>query len=402
MILIGFVAMTAGFVAVPRRPTSSWEYGAFVIPILLVAAGMALSNGPCSSIATSSVPEEQVGSASGISNMARYVGAAVMTAIVAAVYSHDDRRRDRRRRRRPTRRWPTRSPGRRSCSPSSAPAASPSPLLAGRHRPPEPLAVDRGRRRGVDVAHPSRPPPGRSRARARGSAMTAGAAHGRCRHRLDPGGYRASGSTTWPSSSGRGERDLDEVLADIDLIVTGPHASAAFPAELQPVRRRPVHEAAPVRLHRRVDEPGGAPVGARSIRTCCTSRTRTRGPCATPTGPPVDLVAGSARPSSGWMRRERTAGLAGRRRCRSSRDLRIPAGATASRRRTTEWNELSEALTTAGALGIDRYERVRDDLIERVIEAKLRRLATLDPATVHGGGVELGDDARPSCRSTTR
>ena len=33
---------------------------------------------------------------------------------------------------------------------------------------------------------------------------------------------------------GRGERDIDEVLADIDLIITGPHASAAFPAELQP------------------------------------------------------------------------------------------------------------------------------------------------------------------------
>ena len=35
----------------------------------------------------------------------------------------------------------------------------------------------------------------------------------------------------------------------------------------------------------------------------------------------------------------------------------------------------------AGALGIDEYERVRDDLIERVIEAKLRRLATIDPAS---------------------
>jgi hypothetical protein len=33
---------------------------------------------------------------------------------------------------------------------------------------------------------------------------------------------------------GHGERDIDEVLAGIDLIVTGPHASAAFPAELQP------------------------------------------------------------------------------------------------------------------------------------------------------------------------
>ncbi len=33
---------------------------------------------------------------------------------------------------------------------------------------------------------------------------------------------------------GRGERDIDEVLADVDLVITGPHASAAFPAEMQP------------------------------------------------------------------------------------------------------------------------------------------------------------------------
>ena len=78
--------MTAGFVLF-LGTDASWEYGAFVIPIVLIAVGMALSNGPCSSIATSSVPEEQVGSASGISNMARYVGAAVMTAIVATVYA---------------------------------------------------------------------------------------------------------------------------------------------------------------------------------------------------------------------------------------------------------------------------------------------------------------------------
>ena len=45
-----------------------------------------------------------------------------------------------------------------------------------------------------------------------------------------------------------------------------------------------------------------------------------------------------------------------------------------------DWGRLGEALDKAGALGIDEYERVRDDLIERVIEAKLRRLATLDPA----------------------
>ena len=38
------------------------------------------------------------------------------------------------------------------------------------------------------------------------------------------------------------------------------------------------------------------------------------------------------------------------------------------------------ALTVAGSQGVDVYERTRDDLIERVIDAKLRRLAALDPA----------------------
>ena len=33
---------------------------------------------------------------------------------------------------------------------------------------------------------------------------------------------------------GRGERDIDDHLAGVDLIITGPHASAAFPAEMQP------------------------------------------------------------------------------------------------------------------------------------------------------------------------
>jgi EmrB/QacA subfamily drug resistance transporter len=83
---VGFIVMTAGFVLL--WPTqSSWGYGRFVLPLVLVAVGMCLSNNPCSSVATSSVGAAQVGAASGISNMARYVGAAVMTAIVAAFYS---------------------------------------------------------------------------------------------------------------------------------------------------------------------------------------------------------------------------------------------------------------------------------------------------------------------------
>ena len=46
----------------------------------------ACRNGPASSAATASVPENQVGGASGVSNMARYVGAAVATALAATIY----------------------------------------------------------------------------------------------------------------------------------------------------------------------------------------------------------------------------------------------------------------------------------------------------------------------------
>ena len=81
----GFALTTVGF-AVLVATQSSWPYAAFVLPLVAVAAGLALSNGPCSSIATSAVPVAQVGAASGISNMARYVGAAMMTAVVAAIY----------------------------------------------------------------------------------------------------------------------------------------------------------------------------------------------------------------------------------------------------------------------------------------------------------------------------
>jgi hypothetical protein len=65
----------------------SWKYSAFVLPLIALAAGMSLQNGPSSSISTASVEPKDVGAASGISNMARYVGAAVMTAIVASIYA---------------------------------------------------------------------------------------------------------------------------------------------------------------------------------------------------------------------------------------------------------------------------------------------------------------------------
>ena len=81
----GFALTTLGFVIV-GFVDASWAYAAFLLPLVAIAVGMGLSNGPASSAATASVPENQVGGASGVSNMARYVGAAVATALAATIY----------------------------------------------------------------------------------------------------------------------------------------------------------------------------------------------------------------------------------------------------------------------------------------------------------------------------
>ncbi|GIJ72637.1 MFS transporter [Virgisporangium ochraceum] len=81
----GFAVSTLGFLVL-CFVGASWSYVAFVLPMVAVAAGLGLSNGPCSSLATSAVPADEVGAASGVSNMARYVGASVMVAVTAALY----------------------------------------------------------------------------------------------------------------------------------------------------------------------------------------------------------------------------------------------------------------------------------------------------------------------------
>lgn len=85
-IVAGFAIMTVAF-AVLTGIDESWRYGKFVLPLVALAVGMSLQNGPASSLSTAAVTPAQVGAASGISNMARYVGAAVMTAIVASIYA---------------------------------------------------------------------------------------------------------------------------------------------------------------------------------------------------------------------------------------------------------------------------------------------------------------------------
>lgn len=89
VVVLGFLLLTAGFVVL-TLVDAGWTYLMFLPGLLAVALGLSLSNGPASSAATESVPAAQVGAASGISNMARYVGGAVVTAVVAGLYTSVD------------------------------------------------------------------------------------------------------------------------------------------------------------------------------------------------------------------------------------------------------------------------------------------------------------------------
>ncbi|WP_426561972.1 MFS transporter [Angustibacter sp. McL0619] len=86
VIVLGFLITTIGFVAI-GFVDADWKYRAFLLPLIAIAVGMGLSNGPASSASTAAVAPEQVGAASGVSNMARYVGAAVATALAATIYA---------------------------------------------------------------------------------------------------------------------------------------------------------------------------------------------------------------------------------------------------------------------------------------------------------------------------
>jgi len=85
-VVIGFGLAAAGF-AVLAFVESSWTYAAFVGPLVALAIGLGIANGPASSGSTASVAADQVGEASGISNMARYIGGSVAVAAVAMIFN---------------------------------------------------------------------------------------------------------------------------------------------------------------------------------------------------------------------------------------------------------------------------------------------------------------------------
>ena len=85
-VVLGFLLSGIAFGALGFAK-SDWSYGYFVLPLVVMAIGLGLANGPASSASTSAVEPPQVGQASGISNMARYVGGSIATAATATVYA---------------------------------------------------------------------------------------------------------------------------------------------------------------------------------------------------------------------------------------------------------------------------------------------------------------------------
>ncbi len=196
---------------------------------------------------------------------------------------------------------------------------------------------------------------------------------------IEPGTRFSVDDMVW--FSGKGERDLDAVLGEIDLVVTGPHASAAFPEEMRPY--------IDTRLTRRLQydftDVTTSPV-ARAWAAIDRHVLYIENP-----HPRAVRDANRARPDDiAAMLRDAFARLAAEPEGRPSL-----AGVDAIRpvtfgylpvlRKPLDDHELASlvgALTEAMSGGVDAYESSRDRLIERVVEAKLRRLASIQPASM--------------------
>jgi hypothetical protein len=194
----------------------------------------------------------------------------------------------------------------------------------------------------------------------------------------------------------KGRRDLDDVLADIDVVVTGPHATAAFPAELQPF----VDPSLTQRLQYDFSDWSTSPVARRwaaiDPHVLYIEDPHPRAVRDANRPRPRDLLASlreafdrleaepGGRPSLGGVDAVRPVTFG------YLPVLRRPAS-------EGEWQALGDALCTAGALGVDAYERVRDDLIERVVAAKLRRFGHGDHP-VHVDVLSLHDTMNTTAR----
>jgi hypothetical protein len=177
-------------------------------------------------------------------------------------------------------------------------------------------------------------------------------------------------------------RALDDVLAEVDLIITGPHASAAFPEEMAPF----VDDRLTLRLQHDFTDVSTSPVGRRwaeiDPHVLYVENPHPRAVRDANRARPDDLGRGLREA----FERLHAAGESDRPSLTGVDAIRpVTFGYLPVLREPQtdgQWSDLIEALTAAGSLGVDVYERVRDDLIERALNAKLARLGELDPSGV--------------------
>ncbi|MEA2024383.1 MAG: N-formylglutamate amidohydrolase [Actinomycetota bacterium] len=212
-------------------------------------------------------------------------------------------------------------------------------------------------------------------------------------------GTRSTGGVVWiPANTtfgeddflyyaGKGDRPFDEIAGRFDLIVTGPHATAAIPQELEGwiepgITARKQHDFSDC-----TTSAVGRAWAAADPRVVYIENPHPR-VLYDPNRPHPDDPEGDLREffarlhakergnevSFGGVDGLRPVTFAG------ERFLREPEN-------EAEWNELVALLTDVAARGSQVYRSVRDELIERVYLAKAARLARVDLSTI--GAAEL-------------
>ena len=175
--------------------------------------------------------------------------------------------------------------------------------------------------------------------------------------------------------AGRGERSLDDALAEADLLVATPHAGSALPAELEPFLAPGFAASDRLRLD-------FTDVATRAV----TRRWAEIDPrVVLVENPHPRLVRDPNRPRPNDLRPQLAGAFA---RIRAAADAGTPvdlAGVDAVRPVTfaglpvlappadeAGLARLAETLREVGTRGVDVYERTRDDLFDRLVAKKLR------------------------------
>jgi N-formylglutamate amidohydrolase len=196
-------------------------------------------------------------------------------------------------------------------------------------------------------------------------------------------GWIPSGTRFAPSDMlfyrDKGRRELDDVLPEVDVLVAGPHASAAFPEELAPF----LADGLTRRLQYDYSDCTTSPITRRwaelDPHVLFVEDPHPRALRDPNRAPPEDLgavlrdafarvrAAAGALPSLTGVDAVRPVNFAG-----------IPVFSEPTDE--AGWQRLVGTLHEVAERGVGAYESLRDELVERVIDAKLRRLASLDPA----------------------